>query len=311
MVNQVSTLEPAPIAAFMTLQVLGGHVGMVLILSTILFSRRIVRHPVFVNFCVTMMLYALSYTLLLYTGQIANRLPNFSLCLIQTAMIYGAPAMGGMSVFMFTLHLYLVLRQSVGKMPQSWPKMRLFLMISAPYLAYLLLFIVAIFTGYSRPDKVHRSRFYCTMNIGAVNMLASGLSAAAVLASVIVSILTVITVHHHWKTFRRGKNGISMSILIRSFIVLFISILALLTCLAFLADIQSSVPNFVLACLPFSAFILFGTQTDFMQIWFFCCIRAKGHHRTPSSDSSSSESVAPMVPPKDEIYTNEKDKTLA
>ena len=118
---QVAHLTPGPIAAFMTLQIVGGHIGMGIILCTIFFSSRVVRHPIFVNFCVTWILYALSYTFLwvpsslkslihlivisLYTGQIANPTPNFSLCLTQSAMIYAAPVMGGMSVFIFTLHV--------------------------------------------------------------------------------------------------------------------------------------------------------------------------------------------------------------
>lgn len=53
--------------AFLVLLVLGGHVGMVLILSTILLSRHILRNPIFVNFCITWMLYTLSYTLLSVT----------------------------------------------------------------------------------------------------------------------------------------------------------------------------------------------------------------------------------------------------
>jgi hypothetical protein len=52
------------LTAFLALQILGGHVGIPLMLLTIFFSRQIMRHPIFVNFCATWILFTLSYTLL-------------------------------------------------------------------------------------------------------------------------------------------------------------------------------------------------------------------------------------------------------
>jgi len=223
--------------------------------------------------------------------------------LIQSSMIYAAPAMGGTSVFVFTLHLYLVLRQSIGKVPPKRPRLRLIIMLSAPYVAYFIMFVVAMFSGYSRAEKVHRSSLYCTIGISAVTSLSGGISAVAILAAVIIETLTVITVHQHWLSFRRGKSGITMSILIRTSILLFFSLVAFGTCMVFLANLTSVIPNFVLAILPVATFIVFGTQLDFMQVWFSCCLPKKNLKKRPQSESfasiASESSTGPIVPPKE------------
>jgi len=277
------------LVAFLCLQVLGGHLGMLMILSTIFLSRTIVRHPVFVNFCVTWMLYSLSYSLLLYTGQILNPSPNFALCVTQSAMIYGAPVMSSMSVLVFVLHLHLVIKDDVEKTVSSWKRLRLITMLAAPYAVYLLVFTIALFAGNARPERVHRSSLYCTLDVPSITMLAAGISAAGILIALVIETLSAIAIYRHWRTFRNYKIGISVSTLIRSVIVLLISVVALATCLAFVANTTSAVPNFILACLPLSAFLVFGTQMDFLHAWFFCW------RRTGRSEAQSSTDYAPSV----------------
>lgn len=260
----------SPLVAFMVLQVLGGHVGMSIMLLTIFTSRKIARHSVFINFCMTWVLFSLSYTLLLYTGQINNPFPNFTLCLIQSAMIYGSPAMGSISVLMFVLHLYLILRESINKTPPRWPKLRLISMLAAPYVAFLVVFTAVIFSGNKSSSKVHRSTFYCTIDDKFIKTVAAGIPAVGILLSLSIETLTAMTLHRHWKTFRNQKTSLNSSILIRTLIVLIVSVIALFTSMAFLTNLTSTVPNFVLASIPLCAFLVFGTQHDFLQVWFFC-----------------------------------------
>lgn len=268
---------------------------MLLILLTIFLSRKIVRHPIFVNFCITWMLFALSYSLLFYAGQIENQFPPFSLCVTQSAMVYGSPAMIGVSVLVFVLHLYLVLRGSVRQIsPPRWPKLRLVSMLAAPYLVFMLVFLVAIISGNSQPHLVRRSSLYCTISLRIVTNLSAGISAAAVITSLVIEILTAITLHRHWRSFRtNAKNGLSISILIRTLIVLIFSVIALVTCMAFLANLGSIVPNMVLACLPMAAFLVFGTQSDFIRAW--CFWRRDGSFKDTIDHSSSIASESSLV----------------
>jgi hypothetical protein len=120
--------EQGRLVLFLILHILGGHVGIPLILLTIFASRQLMRHPVFINFCVTWMCFSSSYLLLsvipmfcpglttacmsnlifdyrFYAGQIENLYPTFGLCVIQAAMIYASVAMVGISSLVFGLHV--------------------------------------------------------------------------------------------------------------------------------------------------------------------------------------------------------------
>ena len=44
-----------------------------------------------------------------YTGHVSDPRPNFRLCIVQGAMVYGSPAMAGFSVLAFITHVILPL----------------------------------------------------------------------------------------------------------------------------------------------------------------------------------------------------------
>jgi len=262
---------------FLVLHVLGGHVGMPLILFTIFASRQIMRHPVFVNFCITWTCFSSSYLVLLYAGQIENLYPAFPLCLTQAAMIYAGAAMIGVSSFVFVLHLYLVLRGAVYPNPAlKWHTLRLVIILGVPYLAYMLVFTVAMIAGYSNPQPVHRSSFYCTISIPAVAHLGTGIAAAGLIFSLVIGVLIVITLHQNREIISKGgkKGGLNLSLVIRALVFIVWGIIALLTCAAILAHSMTAVSNIIIACLPITATLLFGSQTELLRVW--CLWRKEG-----------------------------------
>jgi hypothetical protein len=62
--DEAQAHQDSLIAGFMFLQIFGGHFGIPLILLTTAFSKKVQRHPMLINFCVTWSLYATSFTLL-------------------------------------------------------------------------------------------------------------------------------------------------------------------------------------------------------------------------------------------------------
>lgn len=279
---------------FVAFQFMGGQFGMLLILLTIFIHRRITRHAIFANFCVSWMLYSGSYILLLYAGQIGNAKPDFALCVTQAAAIYGAPAMIGVSLLMFVLHLFLVLREGVHALPPGkWEKLRLVAMLAAPYITYLVVFTTAIILGNAQPQRVKRSSLYCTIGLPEVTDLAAGISAGAAVGAITIEILTAITLHRHWRAFRNATNtGLNLSILIRVLVFSACSILALLTCMAFLANMTSPVFNIIIACLPMAAFLVFGTQSDLLRPWCFWQKYRDGKIPDEESDEKSDAQLA-------------------
>lgn len=49
---------------YLALQIIGGQIGLPIIITTILFSKRISRHPTLINFCITWVIYSISYCIL-------------------------------------------------------------------------------------------------------------------------------------------------------------------------------------------------------------------------------------------------------
>jgi len=282
--------ERGRLVLFLILHMLGGHIGMPLVLLTIFASRQIMRHPVFINFCITWTCFSSSYLVLLYAGQIENLYPPFLLCLTQAAMIYASGAMIGVSSFLFMLHLFFVLRGAVyPNPPLRWHTLRLVAIIGAPYLAYVIVFTTGIVSGYSHQQLVHRSSFYCTIKIPAVAHLGSGIAAAGALVSIVTEIFVVITLYRHWKTILDAgvKNGLNLSLVIRASVFTVCGLLALLTCVAILDQSLTAVTNIVIACLPMVAVLIFGSQTDLLRAWCFWRKEGKTDVHEPALDVST------------------------
>lgn len=259
------------LTAFLVLQILGGHVGMSFILLNVFVARRTVkRHPVFISFCFTWMLFSLSYTLLAYGGQPMTPTPNFELCLAQAGMIHGATSMIGLSVFVFVLHTHLTLREGLKiRTPPRTPQLRVIALVIAPYIAYCVTLVAGIVVGYLQPREVYRSGYYCTFKSVAIGDVSLAFAAAAIVAALVVEILTVITLHRYWRAFQAALevDALSISMLVRTIILLLGSVVALVTCLTFLVNVTGEIPNMVLASLPVMAFLVFGTQMDLWYAW--------------------------------------------
>jgi len=261
---------------FLVLHVLGGHVGMPLIVLTNFASRKIVRHPVFLNFCITWTCFSSSYLVLLYAGQIERLYPTFSLCLTQAAMIYAGAAMMGVSTFVFLLHLFLVLRGTLyPKPPLSWHTLRLVAIISVPYLAYIIVFTAAMVAGNRNSQLVHRSSFYCTINLAAVAHLGTGIAVAGLLFSLIPGTLIVVMLYRGRKIILKADKGsLNISLLIRTLVFILCGLIALSVCAVILTHSGTQVSNIIIACLPVIAVFVFGSQTELLHAW--CLWRKEG-----------------------------------
>jgi len=78
---------------YFALHLAGGHVGLPILVLTFLLSKEVQRHPVIINFCITWMIYSISFCLLIYGGHNQTENPPSVLCIMQSAFLYGAPTM--------------------------------------------------------------------------------------------------------------------------------------------------------------------------------------------------------------------------
>ncbi|KAJ7348888.1 hypothetical protein DFH08DRAFT_863713 [Mycena albidolilacea] len=261
------------IGVFMFLQIFGGHIGMPLILLTTAFSKKIQKNPMFNNFCVIWFIYSTSFTLVLYAGKQIGPEPPIELCVIQAAFIYGTPVMASMGGLAFVLHLWLSLQTGRGVLSRAAGGWRFMLLLGSPYILFLGFSVAMAVLGSLNEATVSRSRylFYCTINLSVVNMI-PGTTLVLMLGVIVFEVLTAIELYRRQKAFKNLRRtshhtGPPLHLFIRVGIFSLYSALALAGCVAFWAESGADFPYLVQASYPTAAFIIFGTQKDYLRAW--------------------------------------------
>ncbi|KAF7353831.1 hypothetical protein MVEN_01068700 [Mycena venus] len=295
----------ALIVGFMFLQIFGGHVGMPLLLLTATFSKKVQRNPMLINFCVTWLIYATSFTLVLYAGKQVGPEPPAELCIIQAAFVYGAPVMASMAVLSLVLHLWLSLQTGKGVLARAAGGWCFMLLLGSPYVLFLAFSVTMVILGSLKQDAVSRSRylFYCTINLPYVNAVPAT-SGFIMLAIILFEVLTGIELYRRRKAFktmgRTQHDGPPIHLFIRVGIFNLYSVLALVGCIAFWASAGDTLPYFIQASLPTAAFIIIGTQEDFLCAWGIIAlaefISRPFQHQSPSKESSNSKAIHVVLP---------------
>jgi len=284
------------VVVYFALHIFGGLIGMPLLLLTVTFSRNITRHPLWIGFCGSWILYSLSYTLLLYIGRISSLHAPHVLCLLQAGMVYGAPAMVSVSLFVYVVQIYTFLSEALGTQRSSirWTKFHLPVMLGLPYLIYLVIAITIIICAYRQPERLLRLRFYCGVD-GLISYISPVIVAIFTIGSLVAELLTSVLIYRAFRnTYTRNRLSPDMSIFIRTGVLVLGSFIALGASAAFLASYVSIVPHMVLAILPVSVFLVYGTHSDIMRVWFLC-----GGKKSQDSSECSLPSVKDAIPPSD------------
>ncbi|KAJ6448135.1 hypothetical protein C8R47DRAFT_1324809 [Mycena vitilis] len=265
----------ALIAGFMVLQIFGGHVGMGLVLLTVVFSKKVQRrNPILLSFLVSWFLYATSFTLLLYSGKQTGPEPPIHLCLVQAGLVYGTPVMTSAAGLAFVLYLWLSLENGSSLSATSGRAGRwcFMLLLTSPYLLFLVFSTAMVVLGSRNPAVVSRSRylFYCTINLPSVNAV-PGTSAFIMFMVLVFEVLTALKLYRHYKVFktlrRTADNGPPLHLFVRIGIFSGYSLLALVGCITFWSSIGDNLPYIIQASLPTAAFLIFGTQEDLLRVW--------------------------------------------
>ncbi|KAJ3805591.1 hypothetical protein F5876DRAFT_81621 [Lentinula aff. lateritia] len=83
----------AELILFLVLNMWPSHFGLPILLAIVLLSKRVQRHPTFVNLLIVFMVVGISSSLLVYAGKASGPEPSQALCLTQAALLYGMPGM--------------------------------------------------------------------------------------------------------------------------------------------------------------------------------------------------------------------------
>lgn len=110
-VDPAGQYKLAAVVIFFVFQIVGGHLGVPVILLTLIFRKGMKRHPMLINFLVTWVIYSTSFCILwveflqiisaithyciprLYLGKQFGPEPPDALCVFQASAIYGTAVM--------------------------------------------------------------------------------------------------------------------------------------------------------------------------------------------------------------------------
>src|ERR1700722_3481499 len=136
--------------AFLVLSIWPSHIGLPLLLAIVLLSKKIQRHPTFINMCVTWIITGLSCSILyvffflsfhtahylyfmrsvyrLYAGKETGPEPPKKLCLVQASLMLGLFPMVTVAGFFLVFHTFCVIRASFkrGEIAPVDPPLRIF-----------------------------------------------------------------------------------------------------------------------------------------------------------------------------------------
>jgi len=258
---------------FLVLHILGGHVGIPLLLLGIYFSRSVTRHPIFVNWCISWMVFSTAYVLIFYAGHITVPNPPFLLCVAQAAIIYATGAMVGTSTFIFFFYINVMVRKTANQVEQlKFSTSCTVISLLIPYISFLAVFCAELVVASQNRNTVHRSSFYCTIG-SSIAHLGLGIGLGTVVAANILQIYTLTIVFRHWRSIGKHlkptANGVNLSLIIRMSIFTLATVMGILTMVAFLGSFKSPILNIALASVPLCVVFIFGTSSDLLRVWCF------------------------------------------
>ncbi|KAH8817906.1 hypothetical protein DL96DRAFT_1715613 [Flagelloscypha sp. PMI_526] len=273
----------ATLVALFDLLLIVGFFVCTAVLLTAVFSKRIVRSRQWYIFMGFGSWWAIQHQLLLGHQLTPGPPPHF-LCLLQSSFIYAAPPANTFCLLCIFLQLFLLLLEALKNRPGLERMFSPFL-IGVPFLAYFGVFLVALANGLGHPEQVARDEhgLTCHLTSSATMYLTAGLVTFACIAMIIIEVFTFTLL---WKNYDRVQqlnfttqgDQISLSIAIRTSIFSLLPILAVGVSIGMIVSRSSSTnsseppsaaPDLVMAVLPLSAGVIYGTQRDILAAWMF------------------------------------------
>ncbi|KLO12760.1 hypothetical protein SCHPADRAFT_904810 [Schizopora paradoxa] len=155
-IQHFSRIQRLDESAFLGLQVTGGQILLPLLVLTTIFSRKVPRSPVFINFCISWIVSSVVYSLLVYRGR--SDPANLSLdpspqeCLIQASLINGVQALTSCATIGLVIQLFVVIRNThrdpngESKFDRNRHALN-YILLFVPFFAFLVFSIVSAVLG--------------------------------------------------------------------------------------------------------------------------------------------------------------------
>ncbi|KAF7349349.1 hypothetical protein MSAN_01724700 [Mycena sanguinolenta] len=247
---------------------LAGLVGAVVMLLTAIIWRKIVRrHASWFNFMVTWIISCSSYIFLL--GESVGRTPNHSLCLSQAALIFSVPTLTSAATSALVIHVYLTMRQVLTMSTHCQASWTTALLIG-PYIPTLAMLIFCLRLALHNPSLVFRpdDGTYCTFNTKLPGRVSGIVVVVIMLFCLAIEIIIFRHLRRAWKILKK-ENCSSISTIVRVLAFTLVGMLSIILSLLIMVIPNSlnSAFNIVIAIVPVSSVLIFGTQKDIFTAW--------------------------------------------
>jgi hypothetical protein len=163
--QQLGPNAPVYLKVYYAAHLVPGHIFLPALLAIFLFSRTATRHPTLINVLISYIVSSIVACILLYAGKTHGPEPSKTLCVVQTGLLNGVPPLWALSVLALTAHIWNRFARSKKGPPREAPALRV-LMLSAPYMGFVIWALAGGYVAYTRQADVNRERryFYCSVH---------------------------------------------------------------------------------------------------------------------------------------------------
>lgn len=260
---------------FLVLNMWPSHLGLPVLLGIVLLSKRVYRHPTFVNLCVAFIITGLSSSLMVYARRITGPEPSRMLCLLQASLLYGVPPLTSTAAFMLVLQMFFTIRAAF--FGQEYIDrdhfIRVWVMLVSPYVAFFVTILATATVGAANPSKVSRNRrfFYCSLESPPLTNTLTIFSASILLSTSVVVVWTMVLLYKHLSVDKATRPKWTMDLSLPLRIIGFGIYTTVALCLSLLSIHSPStpVPDLVIALAATLVVLIFGTQKDILSVVFF------------------------------------------
>jgi len=260
--------------AFIVLLALGGQIGLPILVLTSLRSKKLNRRSTFVNFCITLIIYSIAFSILLYSGQYRRAEPNHVLCGAQASMIMGAIPMVGVAALTVVLQIWATFQTPGSIIFDTFERPGVpFILLSAPYATFFGYLLGSILVVTQRPDSVWaHNGLYCFFNLSAIWYYLVPITCLVLIAvTAILEVAILVEWYLRWrdlkKAFPLADKKAQALICLRVFLFTIYTWFALAAALMLREESSPGTPYLFEAGLPLVTFLVFATQEDILEAW--------------------------------------------
>ncbi|KAF8189774.1 hypothetical protein K438DRAFT_930773 [Mycena galopus ATCC 62051] len=252
---------------------LAGLVGAVfMLLTAIIWRKRVRRHASWFNFTITWIISCSSYLFLM--GEPLDQQPNHNLCLVQAALVYSVPTLTSGATIALVIHIYMMLRNLLTLPTNRQGSLTAAVSSSLALHPAWAMFVFSMKFGLDHPSLVRRSdsddgtASYCIMN----TTLLQRVSGIVVVIIMVLCLVVEVVIFRHlrraWETLQKDNRS-SVSTIVRVLAFTLVGMLSIILSLIFSVtpNYHNTAFNIVIAMIPVFSVIIFGTQKDLITAW--------------------------------------------